>query len=556
MSHLLCLLLLTAAPAEAKPPAAPPDTVVVCPEEFKPALQPWIEHRQAQGRVLAFISNLKSAEDIRGEIRAVAKQGKLRFIVLVGDAEPNMDHDAKIRRRCVPTHLAKATVDVRWGSEPEIATDNWYANLKDNDADLKDNGVPDVAIGRLTADTPDELRVIVKKILAYENSTDFGPWRGKANFIAGVGGFGQVTDSVLEGGSKKLIMMGVPPSYVTTLTNASWQSPYCPLPPAFRDAACERMSEGCLFWCYIGHGAPHGLDYVHVPGNGFPIMNCQDCKRLNCTHCGPIALFLACYTGAFDNPKDCLAEDLLRTEGGPVAIIAASREAMPYGMAVLGQELMDECFRRHRETVGELLLKAKQNSVSFTRQFGFRRLVTDGIASAVANSPFVRAASIEGNSAYLSPSPVSLEAERMEHLQLMNLIGDPLLRIRYPREVAIKAPAQANPGDKIEVRGTCAVDGPCEVELICRRDLLRFTPRERAAYKSEDPAQAADFKTSYARANDTRWAVQPAVVKDGRLQLTLEIPAAARGPCHVRVFVQGEKDFAIGTSDIEIAPGK
>ena len=549
MSHLFCLLLLIAAPAEGAKPAAPPDTVVVCPEEFKPALAPWIEHRQAQGRVLAFVSNLKSAEEIRDEIRAIAKQGGLRFVVLVGDAEPNMEQDAKIRKRCVPTHLAPAKVNVRWGSEPEIATDNWYA-------DLKDNGVPDVAIGRLTPDTPEELRVIVKKILNYENSTDFGPWRGKASFIAGVGGFGQVTDSVLENGAKKLITLGVPSSYVTTLTNASWQSPYCPPPSAFCDAACERMSEGCLVWCYIGHGAPHGLDYVRVPGNWYPIMNCEDCTRLNCTHCGPIALFLACYTGAFDNPRDCLAEELLRTEGGPIAIIAGSRETMPYGMAVLGQELMDECFRRHRETVGELLLKAKQNSVSFSKQFTPKRLITDGIASVASNSPFVRVGSVEGFSAFLAPSPVSLEAERMEHLQLMNLIGDPLLRIRYPREIALQTPARANAGDKIEVRGTCAVDGPCEVELICRRDLLRFTPSERAEYQRDEKSQTAEFQATYAKANDTRWAVQPATVNDGKLQMTLEIPKEARGACHVRVFVQGEKDFALGASDIQIAPAK
>src|SRR5581483_7862704 len=108
MTHLLYLLFVAAAPVEAPKPAAPADTVVVCPEEFKPALQPWIEHREAQGRVIAYVSNMKSAEGIRGEIRAVAKQGKLRWVVLVGDAEPNMEQDAKIRRRCVPTHLVPA----------------------------------------------------------------------------------------------------------------------------------------------------------------------------------------------------------------------------------------------------------------------------------------------------------------------------------------------------------------------------------------------------------------------------------------------------------------
>ncbi len=547
MAHLLCVILLTGAPSAAANATPAPDTVVVCPEEFKPALQPWVEHRQAQGHVLAYVSNLKSADEIRCEIRAIAKQGKLRFVVLVGDAEPNMEQDAAIRRRCVPTHLARAKANIRWGSEPDIATDNWYA-------DLKDNGVPEVAIGRLTADSPVELRLIVKKILDYERSTDFGPWRAKASFVAGVGGFGQFTDSVLENSTKKLIMTGIPSSYLTTLTNASWQSPYCPPPAAFREAARERMCEGCLFWCYIGHGAPHGLDYVRVPGGWHPILDCQDCARLNCAHGAPLALFLACYTGAFDNPRDSLAEELLRSEGGPVAIIAGSRATMPYGMAVLGQELMDEFFRKRRETVGELLLKAKQNTISFSKQFGMKRLITDGIAAAVSHSPFVRASSSEGLTAFLTPSPVDLEAERTEHLQLMNLIGDPLLRIRYPRDIELHAPAVARAGEKIEIRGACAIDGPCQLELICRRDLLRFVPQDREQYARGEGAQAAEFKSTYARANDTCWASQAAVVKGGKFQTALEIPGDARGACHVRVFVRGEKDFALGASDIEISP--
>ena len=54
---------------------------------------------------------------------------------------------------------------------------------------------------------------------------------------------------------------------------------------------------------------------------------------------------LACYTAAFDQPQDCLAEELLKTEGGPVAVYGGSRVTMPYAMGVMGTAMMDEYFK-------------------------------------------------------------------------------------------------------------------------------------------------------------------------------------------------------------------
>ena len=68
--------------------AAGPDTLVVCPPDYLGALQPWVAYRTAQGHSIAFISNAGTAVQIREAIRLQAKSGDLRFIVLVGDAEP------------------------------------------------------------------------------------------------------------------------------------------------------------------------------------------------------------------------------------------------------------------------------------------------------------------------------------------------------------------------------------------------------------------------------------------------------------------------------------
>ena len=115
-------------------PAAGADTVVVCPVVFREALQPWLEHRGRQGHSFAMVSSTGSPEEIRRQIREVGRSGRLRFVVLVGDAEAGSDGAPALRQRCVPVHLAKAEVNVLWGSEPHIAADNWYANLGDDPA--------------------------------------------------------------------------------------------------------------------------------------------------------------------------------------------------------------------------------------------------------------------------------------------------------------------------------------------------------------------------------------------------------------------------------------
>ena len=117
-------------------------------------------------------------------------------MVLVGDNVPWMAGagDAAAAR-CVPVHYAKARVNVAWGSEPEIATDHAYADLGE---EMDTQPRPELAVGRLTAASPEQLRQIVAKILAYERSRDFGPWRRQLNVVAGVGGLGPIIDRGVE----------------------------------------------------------------------------------------------------------------------------------------------------------------------------------------------------------------------------------------------------------------------------------------------------------------------------------------------------------------------
>ncbi|MBN1590106.1 MAG: hypothetical protein JW888_11370 [Pirellulales bacterium] len=502
--------------------------VAVCPAEFRRALAPWVSHRKDQGYDVRVVSNTGTPEEIRRRIRQSAPAERLKFLVLVGDIPTGMDGKpakSAARSRCVPAPYADAKVNIHWGSEPIIPNDAWYA-------DLDDDGVPELAEGRLTADTPEELKQIVDKILAYERSTDFGSWRRQLNFVAGVGGFGALADMAIDSAARYLLTKGIPADYRVWMTQANWRAVYCPDPRNINQATIDRLNDGAVFWTYIGHGNPQRLGYMHVPGKRYSLLATRDVPRLDAQRGPSIALFLACYVGAIDNRSDCLAEEMLRQRGGPVAVVASSRVAMPYAMAVMGMGLMEQCFERRTATLGEALLQAKRTLVNPAKKSEVRTML-DTMASLV------------------SPSASKLEDERAEHVMLFNLIGDPCLRIRYPQPVTLLAtPSESDP-TKLIVEGRSPIAGRAVIELVRPLGRLGFTPPRRSQYP-KSPEALAEYELVYRSANDQRVGTIELRVAPGAFRTELELPNDLAGTYQVHAFVEGKEDCASGWVDVRL----
>jgi len=388
-------------------------------------------------------------------------------------------------------------------------------------------------VGRLSAATPAELARIVDKIIAYERSTDFGPWRRQLNLVAGMGGFGPLADMAIESATRHFVSREVPDEYALSMTYASWRSPYCPDPRLFRATTLERLNEGALFWVYIGHGYPLGLDMVHVPGAYYPILSVNDAPLFRCRRPAPIALFLACYTGAYDASADCLAEQMLRAPGGPVAVLAGSRVTMPYAMAVMSSELMNAVFHNHSPTLGAAILEAKRNMVRAPAREDWQRTTLDALALVI------------------SPSPTKLSIERAEHVLLFNLLGDPLLRLRHPQPAKLHLPASIAAGEALEIEGSSIVDGHYTVELVVPRGAFVGEISSRSDYPRTNEELAA-LQGTYARANDVRLAAAAGETAQGRFSTRLRVPDSAKGKCHVRVYVESREDFAMAAQAVQI----
>lgn len=538
----LCLTQVVAQ----SPVADSVDAVVVCPKAWQGNLGPWLKHRAEQGVQVAVIDVDADATSLQNKIRQVAKShpNRLRYLLLVGDVP-------SLAKRLpgaitIPTFQVPSTAMVRFGSEPLIASDNPYG-------DLDGDGLPELAVGRIPCDSQQDLDLWIQRVVAFERQVDYSQWRRRVHVVAGVGGFGMLIDSAVEMTAKQFISQGIPGGYSISLTQASPSSPYCPLPEAFAEATVSRFNEGGLFWIYLGHGNVRHLDFVKGERDWHCILDQQSLVKVRPGVKSPIAVFLACYTGAFDAKEDSLAEQLVLQQDGPVAALAGSRMTGPYGMSVLSSEMLEICFDQRCETLGEVVRLAKCRSMS-------EATVENGSGDQAANP---KRKWIDQLANALSPSNHDLKQERFEHVQMMNLIGDPMLRICHPEKVELECEESIESGGLLKVRGYSALPGKITVDLIYRRD--RIPEPARVAFAKLKKESVAADKTSgdsqsgvvdrnelYELANQSVICQETGNVQVGPFEVVLQVPSDIKGACAVRAFVESSDAWGLGSQDISV----
>jgi hypothetical protein len=356
-----------------------------------------------------------SADQLQARVRDCAQSGKLKYVLIIGDV-PRIVNGAVSGGPTVPTNYLPAKVNTRWGSTAMIASDAPYG-------DIDGDGLPELAVGRIPADSSAELAAAVRKIIHYELHVANQECCRRINIVAGIGGFGAVTDALIEATAHHVIRETVPKTYDIQPTLANPSSPHCPKPGDFAATVRRQFNAGSLAWIYLGHGLPAELDRVPTPGGTEAILSVDDVPLLRRGHLAPLAVLVACYTGAIDAKSDCLGEELLLAEEGPIAVIAATRVTMPYGNTVLGYELLRACFDDRPDSLGEVLRLAQRRSLTEPEKGSLR-------------------ASIDKLAEGISPPPADLVAERREHVLMYQLLGDPLLRLRRPAERDAASPPQ------------------------------------------------------------------------------------------------------------------
>ncbi|MFL5304728.1 MAG: C25 family cysteine peptidase [Polyangia bacterium] len=300
---------------------------------FLDALAPLVTARRQQGWSVQLVdlqdvydefgAGDKSVFAVRDFLRAIHSRWTQppRFVLLVGDASfDSRNFLGKGDFDFAPTKL----IDTQ---QMETASDDWFV-------DWNDDGLPDIAIGRLPVRTPAEATTVVDKIVGYAGSADLP--RG-ALFIAGRDepGVPFEEDSAASAAS------------VADLLPAT--NFYLDQPTSTEANLIPLLDRGPFLVNYFGHGSVSVWD---------ELLNGVDAAALS-NQSLSIYVNMNCLNGFFhDIYTESLAESLMKApNGGAVAVWASSSLASFDQQATLNREFVS---RLTRTSLGEAAGAAKR----------------------------------------------------------------------------------------------------------------------------------------------------------------------------------------------------
>jgi hypothetical protein len=554
--------------------AVPTSTVlVVRPVGWGPALREWIAYRGREYHIVELDSVKNSTEQHAAILQAVANaQPPVSSLLLCGDVMVEVplvagEQNKQGRKKyqvLTPGVTLETTIKLGPVTTPELGTDAIYG-------DIDGDGCPDLAVGRIPVKTPEELERMLRRSIDYE-AIQPGEWNDAVHVTAGVGGFGYIADSAIEAVTRRFLTEGIPDHFHLHMTYASCTSTYCPNPFQLRDSYIGRINQGGLFWVYIGHGSVTQLDFMQVGNDFLPIGDAADAARFKSTSRPPIAILLACFTGAFDAVPDCFSERLLQQPTGPIAVISGSRVTMPYGLSQFASEMINGCFRDRIPTLGQVVLQAKRRiwELDETEDSSIASAATipegtdkrDSLDASKESAPEKRLdirkryrKIVTDMARALSPGDHSLIGERREHVRLMNLLGDPLLRIPYPEIVDLRVPASTNASETLTVEGATPIAGRLVIELALMRDRLPSDTVAVASYEGT-PEQLDQMQRTYERSNELVILREDSIIDSGPFHREFRVPDDLKGRCVVSAYVYGDRDWAVGSRRIVVRKTK
>ncbi len=322
------------------------DYVIVTYPDFVNALQPLVKHRTDNGLIVRvftigdvydnFSGGIETPYAARDFFRWTQTQWSKpapRFALLVGKASYDFrDYTNAPNKNLVPTFLVD-TLHLN-----EAAADNWFVAADEKSAS------PTMALGRIPAKTPDQVKRVVDKIIAYEKLQP-ADWHRRAVYVT--------DDKEPEFSAMADELAGTLPSNFQT--NKVYLADRKGDLPGTRNDILARWNAGAWMLSYIGHGS------VDTWAAG-PLFSAENLKEIKNGERLPVLVTPTCLDGFFYHPqKDSLTEEaLFKNDGGIVAGIVPTGLSLPEAQKEMMRHLYAEIFQNNTLTWGEVLQRAKQ----------------------------------------------------------------------------------------------------------------------------------------------------------------------------------------------------
>jgi hypothetical protein len=319
------------------------DYIAVTHPDFIDALQPLIDFRRAQGLRVT----VASVEDVYdtfsgGMIDPAAIRDYMlyardnwpgpapRFLLLVGDA--SYDYQGFLpgsTPNFVPTYLLQTHF------VGETASDNWFVSLDDED------DRPDMAVGRIPAQTAEQVANVAAKTLAYEQDPAAAEWAGRALFVA------DDKQSSFQEISDNLAANYLPEAYDV-------EKIYLGQTDAPNAAVIEQLNRGVGVLTYVGHGSMNVWAQEKI-------LRTEDATELS-NDALPFMMTMTCLVGYFHHPQAVsMGEELLfNPNGGVVASLVPTSESLASDQSDLASNIYVHLFG-DAPTVGEAIMLGKRD---------------------------------------------------------------------------------------------------------------------------------------------------------------------------------------------------
>jgi len=347
------------------------DYIIITTEELSGTAQLLADYRESQGLealvvtlkdiINEFNYGISSPEAIRDFLSHTYHYWRKapRYVVLAGDGTYDYKDNKGYGDNIVPPLMTGSPGGL-------FASDTALGDVEGND------GVPEMAVGRLSVINVQELEEVINKIIGYEAAVS-GPWMKRALMVAddpdGGGDFPSDSDDIAallpdDFAAEKIYLS-------EHTTPEAWQ------------LLLDGINSGAVLMNYIGHA---GLDRLAQEA----LLTMGDVPSLTNEERLPVVTAMTCAVGRFAVPGyDCLAEELLlKVDGGAAAVWGPTGLSINSEAKILAEQFYLGAFGEHgRNILGEIILGA-----------------LEGYGN-------------EGNDPYI--------------LRTYNLIGDPALRLHW-----------------------------------------------------------------------------------------------------------------------------
>ena len=262
-----------------------------------------------------------------------------QYVLLLGDA--TFDYRNRLGGGH-PSYVPTLYYDAR---RRGLSPSDYLFTLVDGD-DL----LPDIAIGRLAAESFVEAEGVVDKIIRYDTEPAPGDWRSRVIYLANYHAkneFTRPSDELAARFSEPFGLQSV------KIYNPDEQHLPNPTGKAFLDA----LNAGALLLNFNGHGAAGTMQYLF--SLQFPdwdyLSKVDNGRRL------PLVTALSCLNGMFVNPHtEAIGEVFTdRAEGGSIGYISASAHSFTSQNDLLGKQLYGQFFTDGTLAFGPALNAAK-----------------------------------------------------------------------------------------------------------------------------------------------------------------------------------------------------